>query len=97
MKAGGVSAARYLLHSLSLDEVINSKCLVRCWCGPMTQHGGAYINRVSGILFYTSVTTLVQSLLYWLEEAEFLLCHDGVHFITENRSFNFERPDRANP
>lgn len=47
--------------------------------------------------FYTSVTTLVQSLLYWLEEAEFLLCHDGVHFITENRSFNFERPDRANP
>lgn len=40
--------------------------------------------------------TEYDSKLSWLKEAKFLLCNSA-HFITQNRSFNFERPDRSNP
>lgn len=37
------------------------------------------------------------SLLLWLKAAEFSLSHQVLQFITWNRSFNFEKSDRANP
>lgn len=33
-KAGGACADRFGLCSLSVEEVMNSKCLARCWFGP---------------------------------------------------------------